>query len=284
MGNPRNTAIAETSKPSIAPFDVQAANYDRRVGIPEACRTQIVAAILRLSDLQPGELLVEVGAGTGQIGAGLARSPINYLGFDLSGEMLAVFRDRLGHSPIEGAALVQADGNQPWPVADGSAKAIFSSRAIHLLDGDAVLRECDRVAHPQGAVLLIGRVQRSPDSIKAQMQRQMRQFLRDLGRSPRDGARTKERLLQHGGDRGGQHLEPTVAARWTTEYSPRRSIESWYSKPGLGGIESLPDTEKHAVLQNLSQWAIATYGDLDFSQTEVETYCLEGVRLPKLEG
>ncbi len=284
MGNYQNTFISGASKPPSALFDVQATSYDRRVGIPEDCRDRIVEAILWLSGLQPGELLVEVGAGTGQIGAGLARSPIGYLGFDISGEMLAVFRDRLGNIPTEGAELVQADGNQPWPVADGSAKAIFSSRAIHLLDADAVLRECDRVSHPQGAVLLIGRVQRSPDSIKAQMQRQMRQGLRDLGRSPRDGAKTKERLLQHCGDRGGQRLEPTIAARWTREYSPRRSLESWYGKPGLGGIESLPDTEKRAVLQNLSQWAIATYGDLNFSRTEEETYCLEGVRLPKLEG
>ena len=280
MVNSPDFAVPASSEPTSAPFDAQAASYDRRVGFPEACRTQIVEAVLRASGLQPGELLVEVGAGTGQIGEGLARSPVRYLGFDLSAAMLAVFRERLEASPADGWTLLQADGNQPWPVSDGSARAIFGSRSIHLLARDAVLRECYRVAHPAGSVLFIGRVRRSPDGIKVRMQRQMRRQLSEIGRSPRDGPEMKDRLLQSCCDRGAEPLVLITAARWPSEHSPRRSLESWRSKPGLGGIESLPETDKQMLLDELEAWAIATFGDCDRAEVEEETYVLEGVRLP----
>lgn len=266
-------------KPGADPFDGQAGDYDRRVGLPESCRVAVVAAILRLSGLQPGELLVEAGAGTGQIGEGLARSPIQYLGFDRSEGMLEQFRARLEVAPPKNWTLLQADGNQSWPVGDRSARAIFSSRAIHLFNQEFVLRECDRVADPAGAVLLIGRVQRSPGSIKAQMQQQMRRQLSALGGAARNGAETKDCLLQSCCDRGGQLLTPVTAARWSVQHSPRQSLENWQGKPGLGGVDDLPEATKQTVLANLREWAIATFGDLDQVSISEETYCLEGVRL-----
>ena len=112
-----------------AAFDSQAATYDRRAGLPEQHCQAIAQAVLRLSAAIPGDLLLEVGAGTGMIGTWLAQPPLRYIGVDLSRRMLAAFQRRLAvpsHMPV----LLQADGNHPWPLADGAIGVIFSKLSL----------------------------------------------------------------------------------------------------------------------------------------------------------
>ena len=174
-------------------FDSQAKTYDQRVGLSKSVCQAIVQAVLGLADAVPGDLIAEMGAGTGMIGKWLAQSGLCYIGIDLSRGMLTRFRRRLVlHRP---AWLLQADGNCPWPLADGSTCAIFSSRALHWLASEHVVNETLRVAHPDHAVLLMGRVQRERDSTPAQMQRQLQRQLRQHGLQPRQGARYERQLI-----------------------------------------------------------------------------------------
>ena len=278
--------MSERRKNSIAatPFDAQAATFDHRVGLPAVCREQVAEAVLAIAKLQAGDLLVEVGAGTGQIGAELARSYVRYLGFDISEEMLAVFWRCMQADAAAASAdnwtLLQADGNQRWPVADGSARAIFSSRAMHLLEPDRVIDESFRVAHPAGATLSIGRVQRRPDSIKAILQKQMQALLAKRGWRGRDGKQAKSQLLTTLRQRGAAPRAAVVAARWVVEHSPARSLESWRSKSGLGGIETIPTAEKEAILTLLADWAAEKFGDLARAIVTEETYVIDSVCLP----
>ena len=62
-----------------------------------------------------------------------------------------------------GARLVRADANRGWPVEDGSVKAVFASRVVHLLDCDHVRSELERVCVP-GGYFLVGHVSRDNSS------------------------------------------------------------------------------------------------------------------------
>jgi ubiquinone/menaquinone biosynthesis C-methylase UbiE len=258
-------------------FDGQADTYDQRVGLPEQDCQAIVRAVLALAHTQPHDLLLEIGAGTGMIGAWFARLPLRYVGLDLSGGMLAAFRQRLSrHSGTP--LLLHADGNAPWPLADGTMRVLFSARTLHLLDLAHVVSESVRVARPDGAVVLIGRVQRQDDSVAAMMQRELQRLLRHHGFQGRAGGQHQRQLLASYRQRGATVLAPVVVARWAVPWTPWQSIEAWRMKPGLGGL-ALPASEKDTILQALCRWATKTFGDLQCEAISKEAYVLQGIRL-----
>lgn len=254
---------------SPTPFDGQARDFDRRVGLPDADCRHIVAAVVSTSRLVPGDRVVEVGAGTGMIGRWFPAFGVRYAGLDLSRGMLEVFRRR-----ASGAGLVQANAARPWPLPGGSVRAIFSSRAIHLLPREHVVGEALRVA--PGGTLVIGRVERQPESVKARLAREMRRRLRDLGFSPRDAG--SRRLLQALLDEGARDLERTEVVRWPARQTPREALDQWRGKEGLGGIV-LPPGVQDEVLRGLEEWAEETFGGLDTALETEDAYVLEGVRL-----
>ncbi|HEX5714634.1 MAG TPA: class I SAM-dependent methyltransferase [Thermoanaerobaculia bacterium] len=255
-------------------FDAQAADFDRRVGLPEADCRAVAAAVLGVGQAGPGGLVVEIGAGTGMIGRWFLAPPdhhaVRYAGLDVSRGMLEVFRRRSPRAP-----LVQADGMKTWPLPAASVNVIFSSRAIHLLPREHVVGEALRVA-PRGA-LVIGRVERQPESVKARLAREMRRRLRDLGFSPRDAG--SRRLLQALLDEGARDLERTEVVRWPARQTPREALDQWSGKEGLGGIV-LPPGIQEEVLRELEAWALETFGGLDLLQNTEEAYVLDSVRLP----
>jgi ubiquinone/menaquinone biosynthesis C-methylase UbiE len=260
-----------------ASFDPQAETFDRRAGWPEADCQAIVCAALALAQAQPGDRILEVGAGTGMLGTWLARSPLRYVGLDLSRGMLGTFQRRLGphrDTPL----LLQADGNAPWPLAAATVRVIFSSRALHLLAPEHVVRESFRVARSDGALCLLGRVQRQADGVGAMMQREMQRLLRQHGIQARAGGRGQRGLLETYAQAGASVLDPVAVVRWTVTRTPWQSIEAWQSKPGLGGTDP-PPSVKRAVLDDLSHWATETLGDLQRQVASEEAYVLQGVRL-----
>jgi SAM-dependent methyltransferase len=277
---------------SPTPFDVQAPEFDRRVGLPaEICRA-IAVAVLELAAARPGDLVLEIGAGTGMIGRWFLDHPVRYAGLDLSRAMLEVFRRR---PDAARAGLVQADGARTWPLPAGSARVVFSSRAVHLLPLAHVVAEVFRVgggagpaargggsrggtaAGDGGAACVLGWVERPPASLKARMSRQMQDLLRQRGLHPRlAGGR---RLLAACAERGATLLPRTAVARWPARHTPRQALDSWRSKPGLGGIV-LPPGVQEEVLATLETWAERSFGSLDAEWRGEEAYVLEGVRLP----
>src|ERR1043165_8505472 len=108
-------------------FEDQASDFDERAGVGDRAAAEIAAAVRALAGHGP---IVEIGPGTGEIGADLAAGP--YVGLDSSRPMLDAFARR---RPEHGL-LVQADAAYLWPVRDRAAAAVFSSRAVHLLDPD----------------------------------------------------------------------------------------------------------------------------------------------------
>jgi ubiquinone/menaquinone biosynthesis C-methylase UbiE len=261
-----------------ASFDVQAATYDRRVGIPTPACQAIARAALTMAQAQPGDGILDIGAGTGIIGAWFPAPPFRYLGLDLSWDMLSTFRRRL--SPPGGKQLLlQADANGAWPLADASLRLIFGSRALHLLDLQHVVCESLRVLRHDYAVCIAGRVQRQEDSVSAMLQREMQRLLRHHGFQGYEGGQHLRQLITAFEQRGALELEPVVAARWTVRRAAGQAIAAWDAKPGLGGIDP-PTRTKQAILHTLRTWAALTFGGLHHEVTSEEAYVLHGVRLP----
>jgi ubiquinone/menaquinone biosynthesis C-methylase UbiE len=269
-------AIApKTSPPS---FELQAPEYEQRVGFPAAIGRQIADRAIAIAQAQPDDLIVEVGAGTGTIGKWFVQSPLHYLGFDLSPAMLTVFRQQLDPAADNWQLLV-ADGNQTWPVADGTAKIIFGSRSIHLLEIERAIAEIGRVSHPAGATLLIGSVQRQKDSVKWLMKQEMQRLLKQRGFHPRQGDKSQRQIIDLFCQQGAEMIEPAIAAQWTVTTSPQDSLQNWQQKAGLGGID-LPHALQQEILTELQAWAADNFSHLHQPIATTETYLLQGVYLP----
>ncbi len=258
-------------------FDPQAAEFERRVGLPEAICREVAASVLEMGGARPGGLVIEIGAGTGMIGRWFAAYPVRYVGIDLSRGMLEVFRRREDARP---AMLVQADAGRPWPLPDGALQTVFSSRAIHLLPPELVADELFRTGAADGAACVVGWVERRPESVKTRLAREMRRRLRERGFTPRTaGAREVVAACRR---RGARELPRKVVTRWPAAHSPRRALDDWRAKEGLGG-SVLPPGVQDEVLRELEEWAADTFGGLDASFATEESYVLEGVRWESAE-
>jgi len=260
---------------SCASFDEQAASFDSRTGLSQSVAARIANTVLELGDLADAARMLEIGAGTGEIGVHLAAGVSEYLGIDSSDAMLDRFRARL--EAVTGAKLLCADANTTWPVDGGSVGLIFGSRVFHLLDAERVALEVLRVADPRAAVFLSGRVEREDDSVRARMRRRMRQLLTDHGFSPRPANRLRGNLLKTLATHGTV-LEPVIASSWQQGSRPADSVRNWMSKASMGGMVP-PAAVKAAIGDELLVWARHEFGDPEREIVSTERYILEGVRL-----
>ena len=258
-------------------FDEQAASFDQRAGLPASVSDSIAREFLLLAQAGPGDVVLEVGAGTGQIGVVLCQHPLHYVGFDASAAMLDVFRRRCSGN-ARPVSLIEADGNNPWPAGDGSVRAVFSSRTVHLLDAGHVVVEFFRIASPTGATLVLGRLQREKQSLRARIRREMRDRLRQLGYGSDEGHQKEREVMDACVRRGASPIAQRVVATWPVQCSAAQVLASWREKRSLAGLD-VPADVKETVLSQLVVWATNAFGSLEATQSAEETYVLEGVRL-----
>lgn len=262
-------------EPSPNLFDAIAGAFDTRLGLPQEFCRGIANAVVNIAEAGPGDLIVEVGPGTGQIGQWFA-GPLRYAGFDLSAAMLEEFRNRLNGRGDR--LLIQADGNAGWPIRDRAARIIFSSRALHLLEPEHVASEVFRVAHTSGATLIAGRVDRDPASVRARMAAEMLERLRGHGYQGRRGKQHHRRLFELCRRDGANILETVTVAKWKVLISPRQSLAAWRQLKGLGGVP-VPRSVRNEILAELELWAEEVFGGLDKEFESDESYALRSVRV-----
>ncbi len=261
-------------------FDEQATIFDQRAGLPvEYCRT-IASAVVEIGQLAPGDLILEVGPGTGQISQWFS-PPIRYAGIDKSAGMLKLFQNRQDGGAIN-RVLVRTDASQGWPIVSGAARVIFSSRAIHLLDQEHAASEVFRVAAPGGATLIVGRVDRDPESVRARMAREMNKGLRRHGYEAHRGEQRNQKLFESCHRRGAHVLETVTVTTWKVLASPRQSLDSWRCLKGLGGT-AVPAETKEQILAELEVWAGQVFGGLDEQFESEEAYTLRPLRIPSAQ-
>lgn len=103
----------------------------------------LAGGVLEWLAAQPGEHILDLGCGDGQLTARLAQSGAQTQGVDASAQMVAAARAR-------GVVADQASA-ETLPYADASFDAVFSNAALHWVrDQNAMLREVYRVLRPGG--------------------------------------------------------------------------------------------------------------------------------------
>jgi SAM-dependent methyltransferase len=235
----------------------------------------VARAIVEQANAGADDLVLELGAGTGEIGVHLARVPVRYVGLDSSPAMLDVFRAK---GDLGSSSLIVADGNQPWPLPDGSAAAVFASRVIHLLDPEHVARETVRIGRP-GGVLMLGRVLRDRDSLKERLRRRRQELLVAAGITPRQGEEGTRRVVAQCLASGGESLGRREVAEWTGETTPAQVIAGWDTLSRMGSV-SVDPVMRADILDELRHWGRAEFGDLDRPEAFRERYAIDVVRLP----
>jgi ubiquinone/menaquinone biosynthesis C-methylase UbiE len=266
---------ATPDAPPASTFEEQARSYDARAGLPVTVGTAVATRIVDIAGACADDLIVELGAGTGEIGVHLASLPIRYVGLDASAAMLQVFRAKAG-SALPG--LIVADCDRLWPLADGSVRVVFASRVIHLLQPDHVVRETMRTCH-SGGMLILGRVVRDRNGITERLRRQRLGLLQAAGISARQGEEGTRRIIEACQDLGGVSLGRQIMAEWASVTTPEEIIADWESRSRWGAVD-LDQTSRAPMLEDLREWARREFGDLDRRETYSSRYAIDIVRLP----
>jgi len=108
----------------------------------------------------PGEMILEIGYGTGYAQLQITRAVETSLsvGLDLSSGMARVAQKRLSRlGTLDQVGLVQSD-TMPIPFQDGHFDGIFTSFTLELFDSPhipIVLGECHRVLKPGGRLVIV---------------------------------------------------------------------------------------------------------------------------------
>ncbi len=245
---------------TLRSFDRVADLYDRTRGYPPAVAGRIADGIVQaLSDhtALDGRLL-DVGAGTGRHGLGLAQRGVRYVGVDIARGMLERFRAR---DRAAAARLLLAEASR-LPFRDASFAAALTVHVLHVVpDAERMVAEMRRVVRP-GGVLLLG-MDRWTQRLRDELYRRLQETFAEGERPP--PPRTDAMVTQQMADRleeRGWYLEYRVLAtigRRTSAAEVLGSIErrtwSW--------TWQVREEPLRRALQQLRQDLLAEGGDLD---------------------
>jgi SAM-dependent methyltransferase len=186
----------------------------------------------RVAPLQPDDLLVDIGAGTGQLISEVA-STCRAVGIEAHPQGLAIAATRT-------VRLVQAS-IEAVPIASGTAAVITALDVIeHVEDDAAALAELHRIARPGGLVIL--HVPAFPllwsdwDVSLGHKRRYTRPALLDL-------VRRSPLQVRH------------CAYVNTAAFLPILAVRALRARFGIGGSQRLEDAVPAAALNRLLHWA-----------------------------
>lgn len=239
-------------------FDAPVAEqYDSFRALPEGVTVAIRDRVLQTAALTPGDRVLEVGAGTGRIARPFLQAGCRYTALDSSAQMLARIR------PLASGERVLASATQ-LPFRAASFELVLAVQALGVMRGwRHALQECRRVLRPGGR-LLIGRVERPPDSLHAFVREERARLLRERAiESGRPGAGEEEILATLSAFAAAAETLPPIG--WESDQSPRAAVEA-----NLSGwrILALPAAERAALRERLLATAAARWGDLEQPRRE----------------
>lgn len=143
-------------------FGEIAGRYDLMNTIMTGGRHHAWRAATARALVRPGDRVVDVGCGTGDLSLACAQAGAgSVLGVDFAAPMLPIARRKTGRRGAGGVGFVQGDG-LGLPLADGAADAWCAAFVMrNVPDVDGLLAEAHRVLRPGGrlAVLDIPRIE-----------------------------------------------------------------------------------------------------------------------------
>jgi len=144
-------------------FDAWAGEYDESIAnsldrYPFEGYYQVLTTILNKAEISPGDVVLDIGIGTGTLSEPLYQAGCEIIGVDFSGEMLQRARQKM-----PGLIAVVHDFTKPMPdaVKQHEPTQVISSYALHHLDQDqkvAFVREILHDLIPAKGRLVVGDV------------------------------------------------------------------------------------------------------------------------------
>jgi ubiquinone/menaquinone biosynthesis C-methylase UbiE len=150
------TASTQDKQKEIAFFDRHADADDYNVFTPDAT-ARLVGAFVRLTGLQPGARVADLGCGSGAFTTLLARAGYDCVGLDISTKLLAV-----GRRKYPGIDFVEGDIER-LPFAPASFDGVLLSGVVHHFpDPSRCAAEVFRVLRRDGRFLAFDPNRRNP--------------------------------------------------------------------------------------------------------------------------
>ena len=108
-------------------------------------------AVLNAAKIQPNDIILDVGAGTGFLTESAAKIAQNVIALDLSEAMMGEARTKLRGRKVE----FKIGNVEHIPLPDGSVNAVIGNMILHhCLDPEAAIRDMARVLAPGGRLAL----------------------------------------------------------------------------------------------------------------------------------
>lgn len=226
--------------------------------------TQMAAlypGVLDRAGLRENELLVDVGAGRGELIAAAATRGAQAIGIEYSSDAVALARRTLAAHPNTGSAQILLADARAMPVPDAEADLVTMIDVIEHLSAaeqaDA-LREAYRVLRPGGRILIHTMPNRLIYDVTYRVQRSLRP--RRWRTWPSDPRNRHERLM-HVGEQTARSLRRSLAA---TGFDRRRvSHGKWVytdfvpDRPARVTYHRLASHRMTAALGSADLWAEA---------------------------
>lgn len=153
-------AVPEASRPearreSHTPWDSRVAEWEAVVD-ESVVFARLAARVLELAQLEPGDTVVDLGAGTGLLTLPAAAQAAAVVSLDYSRPMLDRLEERARSARLDNISCLCADLREV-PLPDATADVVVSSYAFHHVDdpGKALaLAEARRILRPGGRLVV----------------------------------------------------------------------------------------------------------------------------------